>query len=120
MQEVRVLDVCLPGELIFEDGEDTKEISIAINDDDNWSPSTEFKVQLTHPQNCKLGENLQHCRVKIIDDDAFPGNKHREEILKGEDAIWNISGFSLFSEFFRLNFIRHFAALFAYAIFKRF
>ena len=25
----------------------------AINDDDNWSPSTEFKVQLTHPQNCK-------------------------------------------------------------------
>ena len=58
--------------------------------------------------------------TQIIDDDAFPGNKHREEILKGEDAIWNISGFSLFSEFFRLNFIRHFAALFAYAIFKRF
>ena len=42
---------------------------------------------------------------EIIDDDAFPGNKHRQEILKGEDAIWNISGFSLFSEFFRLNFI---------------
>ncbi|CAJ1426632.1 unnamed protein product [Effrenium voratum] len=76
-----------------------------INDDDNWSPSTEFKIVLTHPQHCKLGQDLQHCRVKVIDDDAFPGNKHREEILKGEDAIWNISGFSLFMEFFRLNFI---------------
>eukprot|EP00437_Effrenium_voratum_P000374 CAMPEP_0181418798 /NCGR_PEP_ID=MMETSP1110-20121109/11745_1 /TAXON_ID=174948 /ORGANISM="Symbiodinium sp., Strain CCMP421" /LENGTH=822 /DNA_ID=CAMNT_0023541797 /DNA_START=38 /DNA_END=2503 /DNA_ORIENTATION=+ len=93
------------GELIFENGEDQKEISIVINDDDNWSPSTEFKIVLTHPQHCKLGQDLQHCRVKVIDDDAFPGNKHREEILKGEDAIWNISGFSLFMEFFRLNFI---------------
>ena len=24
-----------------------------INDDDNWSPSTEFKIVLTHPQNCR-------------------------------------------------------------------
>ena len=24
-----------------------------INDDDNWSPSTEFRVVLTHPQMCK-------------------------------------------------------------------
>mmetsp|Transcript_39292 Transcript_39292/g.87824 ORF Transcript_39292/g.87824 Transcript_39292/m.87824 type:complete len:822 (-) Transcript_39292:77-2542(-) len=93
------------GELIFESGEDHKEISVEINDDDNWSPSTEFKIVLTHPQNCKLGQDLQYCRVKVIDDDAFPGNKHREEIMKGEDAIWNISGFSLFAEFFRLNFI---------------
>ncbi|CAE7187207.1 cysA, partial [Symbiodinium necroappetens] len=93
------------GELIFEHGEDHKEIQVEINDDDNWSPSTEFKIVLTHPQNCRLGQDLQYCRVKIIDDDAFPGNNHREEILKGEDAIWNISGFSLFFEFFRLNFI---------------
>ena len=50
--------------------------------------------------------NLAGCLTQIIDDDAFPGNKHREEIEKGEDAIWNISGFSLFWEFFRLNFIR--------------
>lgn len=100
----REFEAC-SGELIFEHGEDAKEISVVINDDDNWSPSTEFRVVLTHPQNCKLGQDLQQCRVKIIDDDAFPGNKHREEIEKGEDAIWNISGFSLFWEFFRLNFI---------------
>ena len=99
----REFEAC-SGELIFEHGEDAKEISIDINDDDNWSPSTEFRVVLTHPQMCKLGQDLQQCRVKIIDDDAFPGNKHREEIEKGEDAIWNISGFSLFWEFFRLNF----------------
>eukprot|EP00435_Cladocopium_sp_Y103_P045059 s638_g12.t2 len=100
----REFEAC-SGELIFEHGEDAKEVSIVINDDDNWSPSTEFRVVLTHPQNCKLGQDLQQCRVKIIDDDAFPGNKHREEIEKGEDAIWNINGFSLFWEFFRLNFI---------------
>ena len=56
-----------------------------------------------------VNEFNEESLLEIIDDDAFPGNKHREEILKGEDAIWNISGFSLFSEFFRLNFIRSLA-----------
>ena len=54
-----------------------------------------------------LDGGCQVVSTEIIDDDAFPGNKHREEIEKGEDAIWNISGFSLFWEFFRLNFIRN-------------
>ena len=41
-------------------------LSEDINDDDNWSPSTEFRVVLTHPQMCKWMSQFWNAKMKQV------------------------------------------------------
>jgi len=87
----------------FEPGERRKTVSIAMMNDDAWDATLEFEVSTTEKEkvNCKLGAYLYNCRCKIIDDDAFPTNRFKEEIHKFDwDAI---SKPVLLVEYFRMN-----------------
>jgi len=92
------------GKVIFEDGEHTKTIDIPILPDGNWSPTSEFKVHVTHPENCNLGLYLYECRVKILNSDRFPTDEYAEDIDNGEEAINEIDDWCLFIEYCKLNF----------------
>jgi len=95
------------GILVFEDGEFVKTILVDLIDDEIWSPTLEFKVRLSHPQNCDLGASMQVARVKIIDDDCFPSNIYKDLIGSGhdvDDAIDQISPQSLFWSYMKWNY----------------
>eukprot|EP00746_Dinoflagellata_sp_MGD_P139348 gnl/MRDRNA2_/MRDRNA2_72819_c0_seq1.p1 gnl/MRDRNA2_/MRDRNA2_72819_c0~~gnl/MRDRNA2_/MRDRNA2_72819_c0_seq1.p1 ORF type:complete len:892 (+),score=122.99 gnl/MRDRNA2_/MRDRNA2_72819_c0_seq1:126-2801(+) len=93
------------GELVFEPGEDSKELRIAILEDDDWDATLEFEVRLFDPTNCQVGKYLGHARVKIIDNDCFPTNKYREEIMTNDiETLRKINVFALLLEYFKLNF----------------
>jgi ABC-type multidrug transport system fused ATPase/permease subunit len=91
------------GQVVFEDGEDTKSVSIDIINDSRWSTTLEFKLTLTDPINCELGKYLHSCRVKVIDNDLFPSSVHRDKIKEGIVGIEQIPIPSLFWEYFKLN-----------------
>jgi len=92
------------GQLVFEDEESVKTINIPILEDNDWTPTCEFKVCLTNAQNCHLGLYLYECRVKIINSDKFPTDRYAETIEKGEEAIYELDDWGLFREYCKLNF----------------
>lgn len=60
--------------LEFKKGEASKDISIKINDDDEWEPDEDFYVDLMDPTTkAKLNGGDTTTRVTIIDDDK-PGD----------------------------------------------
>lgn len=89
------------GRVTFSPGETIKNISIPLLDDDSWDATLEFLVVLTGVQGASLGKYLYTCRVKIIDDDVFPTNKHSDH-LRNHKAH-DIPGFSLMWEYIRMN-----------------
>jgi len=91
-------------EIVFEDGEHTKTVSIRIDEDDQWDPTVEFKILLTQPKNCVLGLYLYECRVKILNNDPFPTNKYAAEIEKGQEGVGSIDDWGLFIEYCKINF----------------
>ena len=58
-----------PKMVTFNEGEKSKKVSIGIVADDVIEISEEFKVTLTRPSNCILGQDKQ-CTVKILDDEG--------------------------------------------------
>ncbi|CAK9021666.1 unnamed protein product [Durusdinium trenchii] len=94
------------GELMFEEDEYRKSIEINTIESLYWSATMEFKVRLSDPEGCNLGIHLHSCRVKVIDNDTFPSNKYREQLLKGEDGLDEISAAGLFTEYFKLCFLQ--------------
>lgn len=66
-----------------------------------WAPTMEFMVKLTDPDNCQLGAYLKLCRVKVLNDDAFPTNKYNKEVKDGEEIP---VGFALWWQYMRLNY----------------
>jgi len=95
--------VSAKGAVCFKDGEHTKTIKISIMQDDRWSTTTEFKLELENPENCELGLYLHHCRVKIIDNDVFPSNRFAAQVEEGKEGIESIPSMALMFEYFRLN-----------------
>jgi len=93
-------------QLVFEEGEHTKNIEIKVFDSTEglWSPTIEFKVKLSHPQNCKLGAYLDKVRVKIFNTDPFPSDLVGDDVQKDEEGIRSIPDWQLFREYCRLNF----------------
>jgi len=71
------------GQVVFEEGEHTKTIDIPIIPDGDWSPTSEFQINLTQEQNCHLGLYLYQCRVKILNADKFPTDAYADEIAEG-------------------------------------
>lgn len=60
--------------LAFEDGEESREIKIKINDDDEWEPDEDFYVDLWDADNMqKLVGGDCTTKITIIDDDK-PGD----------------------------------------------
>jgi hypothetical protein len=72
------------GKIEFLPGEEMKCVEIGILADDSFDTNLDFKVVMSDPQGCQLGEHLHTCRIVIIDDDVFPTNKHRDQILREE------------------------------------
>jgi ABC-type multidrug transport system fused ATPase/permease subunit len=75
------------GTITFAPGQDHAEIEVVILDNDSWETTKEFKVTLTRGTGCALGAYLYETRITIIDDDAFPSNKYKEDLLEGEEGI---------------------------------
>mmetsp|Transcript_13112 Transcript_13112/g.29826 ORF Transcript_13112/g.29826 Transcript_13112/m.29826 type:complete len:826 (-) Transcript_13112:54-2531(-) len=90
------------GTLEFLPGQALNHFSVPIIDDPDWGTIAEFKVSLRNAKNGRLGMYLDTCRVKIIDDDAFPTNKYRDQVLGGSESIEEIWSLGLFVEFCRL------------------
>jgi len=90
-------------QVVFKDGEHTKQIKVGIVENDQWSTTLEFKMVLTDPENCELGLYLHICRVKIIDNDLFPSSKYRK-LLESEEGVESVSAQMLFLEYWRLIF----------------
>ena len=98
------------GEIILEDGQTDASIMIPIIANPAWAPTMEFKVHLSDPRECELGQYLHTCRVKIFDRDHFPSERFAQDVDKGsENLIRQVSGFGLLREYCKLNFRTPFA-----------
>mmetsp|Transcript_148231 Transcript_148231/g.476102 ORF Transcript_148231/g.476102 Transcript_148231/m.476102 type:complete len:189 (-) Transcript_148231:930-1496(-) len=89
------------GELVFEPGDITKTVDIALLTGSGWSATLEFAVDLLDEQNCELG-NLGHCRNKVIDGGTFPSSRFCEQLARGEAN--QVGEWALFWEYFKWNF----------------
>lgn len=92
------------GTLVFEPHETQQSIKIDLISDEDWDTTTEFLVQLTHdPESsgCQLGRYLWTSRVKVVDDDTFPSNKHQEIILARNLKV--VNRWSLLWEYIKMN-----------------
>eukprot|EP00929_Paragymnodinium_shiwhaense_P117304 TRINITY_DN8773_c0_g1_i3.p1 TRINITY_DN8773_c0_g1~~TRINITY_DN8773_c0_g1_i3.p1 ORF type:complete len:947 (-),score=246.59 TRINITY_DN8773_c0_g1_i3:246-3086(-) len=93
--------VASEGTLKFEKGEEIAHIKIGLVQDDSFDTNLDFTVCLEKPQNCALGYNLEKCKVMICDDDIFPTNVYRQEILNdnmeaiGLRLLWHFVLFCL-------------------------
>lgn len=91
------------GAVVFEDGEYQKSISVPIIQDHRWQATLEFKVFLDAPEGCSIGAYLNMCRIKVIDNDAFPSSRY-PEVLQGKAAIAERGPLLVFWEYCKLNF----------------
>lgn len=95
--------VAASGFLEFGPDEFEKQLHVKIIDDVNWGGMLEFHV-LLEPEtadNCTIGEYLHTARVQRIDDEIFPTDKYREQILSGHPH--EVGAFHLLIEYFRMN-----------------
>eukprot|EP00747_Dinoflagellata_sp_TGD_P079382 gnl/TRDRNA2_/TRDRNA2_160484_c1_seq1.p1 gnl/TRDRNA2_/TRDRNA2_160484_c1~~gnl/TRDRNA2_/TRDRNA2_160484_c1_seq1.p1 ORF type:complete len:921 (+),score=142.22 gnl/TRDRNA2_/TRDRNA2_160484_c1_seq1:258-2765(+) len=91
------------GTIVFNPGDEKQVIEVALIDDDTWDTTLEFMVDLEEEgtAGATLGRYLRHSRVKLIDDDAFPTNRYRKQVLAGDLA--KVNSFALLIEYFRMN-----------------
>eukprot|EP00929_Paragymnodinium_shiwhaense_P098574 TRINITY_DN60035_c0_g1_i1.p1 TRINITY_DN60035_c0_g1~~TRINITY_DN60035_c0_g1_i1.p1 ORF type:complete len:919 (-),score=186.16 TRINITY_DN60035_c0_g1_i1:78-2771(-) len=90
------------GSLVFADGVDKMTIKVPILQHDLWDSTLQFKVFLVNPRDCKLGQSLDVCNLKVIDDTQFPSDKYETEVQQGLAVIKLIPPWSLFWEFANL------------------
>lgn len=93
------------GKLTFEAGQSLQQISVTMMSDDNWDATTEFQIFLKEPQGTDLGKYLDNCRVKIIDDDAFPTNRFRD-LLQSQQCD-QVPHWPLLIEYIKFNYSDH-------------
>jgi len=91
------------GTVIFEPDENEQEIRVPLVDNDVWDTTLEFLVELQTENlvNAVLGRYLWQSRIKIIDNDAFPSNKFRDQIFARN--LDEVPKMSLMLEYFKLN-----------------
>lgn len=96
----------LKGGITFELGEHSKCIEVKLMQDDDWDTTLEFSVTLKQEGliNAHLGRYLYHTRVKVMNDDTFPTNLFRNEILNNN--LGEVPHNRLLMEYFRMNFKR--------------
>ena len=75
-------------------------VPVKLINDDVYDPSIEFVMTLSDPEGCETGLYLYRCRVKIIENDVFPTNKYKAEILSDPHKV---PGLSLMMEYVKYN-----------------
>lgn len=93
-------EVCT--QIVLEDGEDHKTIDIPILHDYMWNPTHQFKIILSRPRNCVLGDHLNTASVKIINHDSFPSNE-LYDVETGTTSS-DVNDWELFFDYCILNF----------------
>lgn len=95
------------GTLEFKSGEVLKSINIPIIDDHQWDSTLEFQVQLLElSSNCVLGRELWKTRVLILDDDIFPSNVYKREIMSGNEEVVAAISVKLLVAYIKFVFLR--------------
>lgn len=98
--------VALEGLLVFAPGDEEKSIRIFLIDNEIWDPTLEFVVGLLQEgiTNAQLEWHYQEAIVKVLDDDAFPTNAYRDEIIPvTSESLEELPMWSLLFEYFRMN-----------------
>jgi len=90
------------GTLTFHPDELIKKVSVQILDDDRWDATLEFCMELSEPDNATLCDHGAKCRIKVLDDDAFPTNKYKDLLEAGR--VKDIQKIKLFVEYAKANF----------------
>jgi len=93
--------VASSGVLHFFHDELSKDIEIQLLDDKQWDATLEFVVKLSNPEGASLGRYLHQCRVRILDDDAFPTNRFRD--LCEQRRFDDIPKMALLWEYCKMN-----------------
>mmetsp|Transcript_72169 Transcript_72169/g.168920 ORF Transcript_72169/g.168920 Transcript_72169/m.168920 type:complete len:800 (+) Transcript_72169:45-2444(+) len=94
------------GELVFQENEFRQSIQISTVASPFWSPTLEFKVHLSKPEGCSLGNYLRSCRVKVIDGDTFPSSKYETQLRQGKQGVQQIRAIGLLFEYWKLCFFQ--------------
>lgn len=89
------------GNLTFESWEHSKTFEVRVIKRTSWTPTQEFRVALSDPEGCQLGDYLQECRVKVINNDPFLDESF------AHSTIQNVVGFRLWWIYFRLNLVQY-------------
>mmetsp|Transcript_117170 Transcript_117170/g.304011 ORF Transcript_117170/g.304011 Transcript_117170/m.304011 type:complete len:897 (+) Transcript_117170:212-2902(+) len=90
------------GTVVFKPGDTVQAVKIEVIQDDNWDATLEFAAVVHNVRGAFRGKYLHTCQVKIIDDDAFPTNKHRDSV-KDPELIQGIFGPSLMVEYLKMS-----------------
>mmetsp|Transcript_92227 Transcript_92227/g.176901 ORF Transcript_92227/g.176901 Transcript_92227/m.176901 type:complete len:934 (-) Transcript_92227:265-3066(-) len=72
------------GSITFGRNEEMKQIEVPIIKNPWFEPNLDFKIKLQNPQACMVSETLEVCRCMVVDEDIFPDNKFRDNIMKQE------------------------------------
>jgi len=88
------------GTIVWERGDVSKTVEVGLIDDNHWAGVVEFRVVLEDAENGIISSSAGQARVQRIDDDVFPSNKYRDQILNRQ--VQDINPFGLFFEFVKL------------------
>eukprot|EP00927_Polykrikos_kofoidii_P012828 TRINITY_DN15562_c0_g1_i1.p1 TRINITY_DN15562_c0_g1~~TRINITY_DN15562_c0_g1_i1.p1 ORF type:complete len:1046 (-),score=123.79 TRINITY_DN15562_c0_g1_i1:55-3192(-) len=90
-------------ELVFKEGQRTATITVDLVDDDCWDATLTFHVVLLRNscQNAQISLTGGLCNVRILDDDTFPSNWSKEDILAGK--MNKVGPPRLFFEYCKMN-----------------
>lgn len=94
----------IDGELVFAPSEAFKEIRVVVHDDDQWGNTVEFSFDLLEEglSGALLNRYLQSAVIQVLDNDAFPTNKYKDEV---DAENWHaIPDDLLMIEYFKLNY----------------
>jgi len=72
------------GTVEFEKNQEKATIEIVIRQNQDFDANLDFQVILSNPGGSVISRTMGRCRVMIIDDDTFPTNTYREEILAND------------------------------------
>jgi len=91
------------GKVVFPPGEIYTQIRVKLIQSSSWDPTLDFLVALKEDgfENVELHRYHMKCRVKVMDDDAFPSSKYKQQVDNNQVAA--IPGPQLMIEYFKMN-----------------
>jgi len=95
--------VGVKGKLVFKPGESSTQIEVSLLDNENWDNSLHFTVVLFQEGlvGAVLNPHMWHARIRVIEDDAFPTNVYKEQLVS--NRLKEIPKFHLMFEYVRFN-----------------
>jgi ABC-type multidrug transport system fused ATPase/permease subunit len=92
------------GKVEFKPSDTFVEVKVPLINNNDWDPTLDFYIALKEEglQNGHLHRYHMRCRVKIIDDDAFPSNAFHDDLIN--NRAHKVPGFRLMMEYFKMNY----------------